>query len=325
MRLSRRKLLRLTASAAAMPALSSLAKAQSWPVRPVRVLVGFPPGGAGDTVVRIMAQWLSDRLGQPFVVENRPGAGSNLAIGAALAAPPDGYTIAFMTTSSLINALLYESSGVNFLRDGAAAGGLVSYPNVIVAHPSFPAGTIAELIAHARSNPGKVLMASYGTGTTSHLAGELFKSMANVDMVHVPYRGDNQAVPDLLTGRVHLYFSTLITALPLIRSGAVRALGLLDRTRYHALPDVPTVGETVSGYEVQTISGFGVRKGTPLEIIERLNAEMIAGLASPAIKARYDELAVVPLPAGPAEFDATLAAQSEKWARVIRAANIRPD
>jgi tripartite-type tricarboxylate transporter receptor subunit TctC len=315
----------VTASAAALPALSGIAKAQTYPSRPVHFFVGYPPGGAADTIVRIMAQWLSDRFGQSFIVENRPGAATNISVQAGLASPPDGYSIIYVSTSTAINATFYESSGVNFLRDGSAVAGLVTFPHVIAAHPSLPANNVAELIAYARSNPGKISIASYGTGTGSHLAGELFKSMAKVDLVHVPYRGDAQAIPDLLSGRVQIYFATLTGTISLIRSGALRALALLDKTRYSGLPDVPTVGEFLSGYEFESIAGVGVRNGTPKEIIEKLNAEINAGLASSAIKTRFGEVAAVPLPVSPAEFHASLAAQAQKWAKVIHTANIKPE
>jgi tripartite-type tricarboxylate transporter receptor subunit TctC len=270
-----------------------------------------------------MAQRLSDRFGQAFFVENRPGAATNLSIQAVLALPPDGYAMTYVSTLAAINATIYEGSGINFLRDGSAVGGLVTFPLAIVANPSFPADNVAVLIAYARSNPGKINMASYGTGTISHLAGELFKSMANVNMVHVPYRGDAQAIPDLLSGRVDIYFATLPGTISMIRSGELRALALMGKSRYGGLPDVPTVGEFVPGYEVENISGLGVRKGTPQDIIETLHTEIKAGLASSAIATRLAEVAAVPLPTGPAEFDAALAVQREKWAAVIRAANIK--
>jgi tripartite-type tricarboxylate transporter receptor subunit TctC len=313
----------LTATVTALPALSGITKAQTYPSRPVRIFVGFPAGGPADTIVRIMGQWLSDRFGQPFIVENRPGAATNISIQAALTSPPDGYSLAFAGTSAAINATMYE--GINFLRDGAGVGGLVAFPNVVVAHPSLPANNIPELIAYAKSNPGKISMASYGTGTTSHLAGELFKSMADVNLVHVPYRGEVQAISDLLGGRVQIYFATLTGTISLIRSGALRALALLGKTRYSGLPDVPTVGEFVPGYEVQNLNGLGVRKGTPWEIIKRLNTEMNAGLTTASMNMRFDELAAVPWAVSPAEFDASMAAQTEKWAKVIRAANIKPE
>jgi tripartite-type tricarboxylate transporter receptor subunit TctC len=325
MKLARRQFLHLVTGGASFPFVPYIAKAQAYPSRPVRIFVGFPPGGAADTIVRTMAQWLSDRLSQPFIVENRPGAATNISIQAALTSPPDGYSLVFTATSAAINATLYESLSANFLQDGTAVAGLVRFPHVIAAHPSLPANDVAELIAYARSNPGKVSMASYGTGTTSHLAGELFKSVAGVNLIHVPYRGDAQAIPDLLSGRVHLYFATLTATLPHIRSGALRALAVIGNTRYNALPDVPTVGEFVPGYEVDSFAGIGVRKGTPREIIERLNKEINAGLSNSAMRTRFAELAAIPLILTPHEFDALLAAATEKWAKVIRTANIKPE
>jgi tripartite-type tricarboxylate transporter receptor subunit TctC len=321
----RRQLLHLAVGAVALPTVSRIARAQAYPSRPVRIFVGFPPGGAADTIVRIIAQWLSDRLGQPFIVENRPGAATNVSVQAALTSPPDGYSLVFIATSTAINATLLQNLSVNFLRDGSSVAGLVRLPHVIASHPSLPATTVPELIAHANANAGKINVASYGTGTTSHLANELFKSMADVPLVHVPYRGDAQAIPDLLSGRVHLYFATLTATLPHIRSGALRALAVLGKTRYDALPDVPTVGEFLPGYEVDSFNGIGVRKGTPREIIERLNREINAGLASSAISARFAELAAIPFVVSPVEFDAHMAAATEKWAKVIRTANIKPE
>jgi len=248
-----------------------------------------------------------------------------VSVQAALTSPPDGYSLVFIATSTAINSTLFENLSVNFLRDGSSVAGLVHLPHVIAAHPSLPATTVAELIAHAKANPGQINVASYGTGTTSHLANELFKSMADVPLVHVPYRGDAQAIPDLLSGRVHLYFATLTATLPHIRSGALRALAVLDKTRYDALPDVPTVGEFLPGYEVDAFNGIGVRKGTPRDVIERLNREINAGLASAAIGARYAELAAIPFVVSPVEFDAHMAAAAEKWAKVIRTANIKPE
>lgn len=248
-----------------------------------------------------------------------------MSVQAALTSPPDGYSLVFIATSTAINATLFENLSVNFLRDGSSVAGLVRLPHVIASHPSLPATTVPELIAHAKANAGKINVASYGTGTTSHLANELFKSMADVPLVHVPYRGDAQAIPDLLSGRVHLYFATLTATLPHIRSGALRALAVLGKTRYDALPDVPTVGEFLPGYEVDAFNGIGVRKGTPREIIERLNREINAGLASSAISARFAELAAIPFVVSPVEFDAHMAAATEKWAKVIRTANIKPE
>jgi tripartite-type tricarboxylate transporter receptor subunit TctC len=321
----RRQFLHLAASAAALPVLPRIARAQAYPTRPARILVGFPAGGAADTIVRIMAQWLSDRLGQSFVVENRSGAATNLALQAALSSPPDGYSLVYIATSTAISTTLYESQSVNFLRDSSAVAALVRFPHIMAAHPSLPAKTVAELIALARSSPDKVNVASYGTGTTSHLAGELFKSLAGIDFVHVPYRGDAQAMPDLLSGRVQIYIATLTTTLPYIQSGALRALAVTGKTRFDKLPDVPTVDEFVPGYEVDPVAGLGVRKGTPPEIIEKLNSEINAGLANSTIKARLAELATVPLPMSATEFGSYMAAETNKWAKVIRAANIKPE
>jgi tripartite-type tricarboxylate transporter receptor subunit TctC len=319
----RRHVLYLAASAAALPAVSRTAWAQAYPTRSARILVGFPAGGAADTIVRIVAQWLSDRLGQSFVVENRPGAATNLALQAALTSPPDGYSLVYISTSTAISTTLYESQSVNFLRDSSAVAGLVRFPHVMAAHPSLPAKTVAELSAFARSS--KVNVASYGTGTTSHLAGELFKSLAGIDFVHVPYRGDAQAMPDLLSGRVQMYIATLTTTLPYIQSGALRALAVTGKTRFDKLPDIPTVDEFVPGYDVDPVAGLAVRKGTPPEIIEKLNSEINAGLANSRIKARLAELATVPLPMSATEFGSYMAAETEKWAKVIRAANIKPE
>jgi tripartite-type tricarboxylate transporter receptor subunit TctC len=321
----RRQFLHLAAGAVALPIVSRAARAQAFPTRPGRILVGFPAGSAADTIVRIMAQWLSDRLGQSFVVENRAGAATNLALQAALASPPDGYSLVYISTSTAISTTLYESQSINFLRDSSAVAGLVRFPHVMAAHPSLPAKTVAELIALAKSNPGKVNVASYGTGSTSHLAAELFKSMTGVNLTHVPYRGDAQAMPDLLSGRVQIYIATLTTTLPYIQSGTLRALAVTGKTRFDRLPDVPTVDETLAGYDVEPVAGLGVRKGTPSEIIAKLNTEINAGLANPAIKARLAELAAIPLLLGATEFGSHMAAETEKWAKVIRAANVKPE
>ena len=325
MKLTRRKFLHLAAGAAALPMVPRFAWAQAYPARPVRILVGFPAGGAADTIVRMMAQWLSDRHGQSFVVENRSGGATNLALQAALTSPPDGYSLVYIATSTAISTTLYESQSVNFLRDSSAVAGLVRFPHIMAAHPSLPAKTVAELIAFARSNPGKVNVASYGTGTTSHLAGELFKLLAGIDFVHVPYRGDAQAMPDLMSGRVQIYIATATTTLPYIQSGVLRALAVTGKFRFDKLPDVPTVNEFVPGYEVDFVAGLGVRKGTPPEIIEKLNSEINAGLASSTIKARLAEFATVPLPMSATEFGSYMAAETDKWAKVIRAANIKAE
>jgi tripartite-type tricarboxylate transporter receptor subunit TctC len=325
MKLPRRKFLHLVAGAAALPAISRAALAQAYPTRPVRWLVGFPAGGALDIVVRVMAQWLSERLGQQFVIENRPGAATNIALQAALALPPDGYTLATITTSTAINASLYENLSFNFLRDATAVAGVVNFPHVIAVHPSFPATSVAALISYAKSNPGKVNIASYGTGTTSHLANTLLNSMAGINLVHVPYRGDALVLNDLMNNRVQTYIGTLTGTLQYFRSGTLRALALIGKTRHEALPDVPTVSEFVPGYEVDAVAGVGVRRGTPNEIVETLNREINAGLTNSVIKSRFSELAAIPSVFTPMEFGAFMSAETEKWGKVIRLAGIRPE
>lgn len=322
----RRSFLHLAAGATVLPGISRVARAQNYPARPVRFLVGFPAGGAADTVVRIMAQWLSDSLGQPFIVENKPGAGTLLSIQAALTSPPDGYALAYLTTSAAISTALYEKNlPANFLRDGAAVGGLVTFPHAVTVHPALPAKTFAEFIDYAKSNPGRITVASYGTATTSHLAWELLRSMAGISAVHVPFRGDAQAVPELLSGRVQVYIATLTTTLPLIRSGALRALAVTGKSRFERLPDVPSVGEFVPGYEVEPITGIGTRKGTPEEIVAKLDDVIIAGLSNATVRARFDDVSAVPAPIKSAEFGARMIAEVEKWGEVIRFANIKPE
>lgn len=323
---SRRQFIHATGAAASAALILPAALAQTaYPSRPVRIFVGFPAGGAADTIVRIMAQWLTERLGQSFIVENRPGAGTNLSLQAAVSAPADGYSLVYIATSTAINSTLFESASLNFLRDTSGAAGLVQFPHVVVAHPSLPAKNAGELVAYAKSNPGAVSLASYGSGTTSHLAGELLKAMAGINMVHVPYRGDAQALPDLLSGRVQVYIATLTATIAHIRSGALRALAVTGKRRFEGLPDVPTVGEFVPGYEAEAVAGLSVRKGTPPDIVEKLNSEINAGLANPAIGARLAELAAVPLRLGADEFSREMAAETEKWAKVIRAANIKAE
>jgi tripartite-type tricarboxylate transporter receptor subunit TctC len=321
----RREFLHLAAGAAALSALSRSASAQTYPARPVRLLVAFPSGTPPDAVFRVMAQRLSDRLGQQFVVENRPGAATNIALQAAIASPPDGYTLAHINSSTAVNATLYDKLPFDFLRDTAPVAGVVNFPHLIVVHPSVRANTVPEFIAYAKSNPGKISVASYGTGTLSHLAGELFKSMTGVDMVHVPYRGDPQALPDLMSNRVQAYIVAISSVMPHIRSGALRALAVTGRARYAALPDVPTVGEFVPGFEVSSVTGVGVRNGTPSEIIAKLNAEINAGLADPTIKARLEEMDATPLVLAPAAFGAVMAAEKEKWAKIVKSLGIRAD
>jgi tripartite-type tricarboxylate transporter receptor subunit TctC len=323
MKLPRRNFLYLTAGAAALPAISRIARAQAYPTRPVRWIVGFPPGGGADTVARIMGPWLSERLGQQVIIENRPGASTNIAAQAVVNSPPDGHTLLFYGASTLVNTSIFQNLPFDVKRDIAPVSGLIAYPMMLVAHPSVPAKTIAELIAHAKANPGKVTMASFGTGSTSHLAGELFKMMAGINMVHVPYRGGAPMVTDLIAGQVQVGFDVMVTSLPHVRTGALRTLGVAGNDRFDMLPDVPTIAETVPGYEARTWAGVGVPKGTPTQIIARLNHEINAGLANPTIKSRLVEVGTIPMIFTAAEFGAYIAAESEKWAKVVKFASIK--
>jgi tripartite-type tricarboxylate transporter receptor subunit TctC len=321
-KLWRRQILHLAAGAVALPAVSRIAKAQAYPTRPVRLIVGFAAGGAADTIARLMGQWLSERLGHQIIIENKVGAGANLAVQAVVNSPPDGYTLLFVTASNAINQTLYDT--LPFLRDIAPVAGLVELPLVMEVNPSVPAKNVAEFIAYAKANPGKINMAHNGVGTTPHLGGELFKQMTGVDMVHVSYRGSALALTDMLGGRVQVFFDVLSSSLAHIQSGKLRALAVTTATRSGVLPDVPTIGETVPGFELSTWYGVGVPKGTPPEIIEKLNHEVNAGLANPAIKTRLAEMVTTPLSLSPAEFGTYIAAETEKWGKVIRAANIKP-
>lgn len=325
MELDRRQFFQCTGATVAASCLPQRAVALDYPTKPVRWICGFPPGTPPDAVFRVMAQQLSDRLGQQFVVENRPGAATNIALQAAIASPPDGYTLAHINSSTAVNATLYDKLSFDFLRDTAPVAGIVNFPHVIAVHPSLRAYSVPEFIAYAKSNPGKISLASYGTGTLSHLAGELFKSMTGVDLLHVPYRGDPQALPDLMSNRVQAYIVAISSVMPHIRSGALRALAVTGSARYPALPDVPTVGESVVGYEVFGWSGVGVPKGTPSEIIAKLNTEINAGLADPTIKARLEEMDTTPLVLAPAAFGAFMAAEKDKWAKVVKSLGIRVD
>src|SRR5271170_7997225 len=280
MKLPRRKFLHFAAGAAVLPAIPRVALAQAdaaYPTRPLRFLVGFPPGGGSDTVTRIMAQWLSDRLGQQVFVENRPGAASNISIQAVVASPPDGYTLLFVAASAAVNVALFDNLPFNLLRDIAPVSGLIDFPLVMVVNPLLPAKTVAEFIAYAKANPGKISMASYGTGSTSHVAGELFKSMTGVAMTHVPYRGEAPALIDMIAGQVQVMFATLTGALAHIRSGALRLLAVAGKSRSEFVPEAPTIGASVPGYEANSWCGVGAPRGTPPEIIAKLNAEINAG------------------------------------------------
>ena len=324
MKLPRRHFLQLAAGAAALPAVSSTASAQAYPAKPIRWIIGFPAGGGADTVARIMEPWLSRRLGQPVIIENRPGASTNIAVQAVVSAPPDGYTLLWHGLSSVVNASLFTSLPFDIQRDIDPAAGIVSYPMIMVAHPSVPAKSVAELIAHAKANPGKVTMASFGTGSASHLAGELFKFMAGIDMVHIPYRGGAPMTTDLVGGQVQVGFDVMVTALPQVKSGKLRALGVLGAKRFELLPDVQAVAETVAGYEASTWAGIGAPRGTPPEIIERLGREVNAGLAQPDIRARLADVGTVPMVLSAAEFRAYIAAEAAKWDKVVKVAGIKP-
>ncbi len=325
MKLPRRRFLHLAGAAAALPAFSRIAVAQTYPTRPVRWIVGFPPGGGADIVSRIMAPWLSERLGQSVIVENRAGAGGNISVQAVVNSPPDGYTLLFIGASAAVNASLFDSLPYNLLRDIAPVSGLIDFPLVMVANPSVPATNISELIALAKANPGKVTMGSYGTGSTSHVAGELFKMMAGLGMIHVPYRGGAPMVTDLVGGQVQVGIDVLTGSLAHIRAGALRALAMAGKSRSEALPGVPTIGETIAGYEANSWCGLGVPRGTPTAIIERLNREINAGLAHPTVKARLAEVATTPIFFTPAEFGAYVASEIEKWGKVIKFAGIKPE
>ncbi|AMN41822.1 Bug family tripartite tricarboxylate transporter substrate binding protein [Rhodoplanes sp. Z2-YC6860] len=321
--ISRRGAARLAVGALALPAILRCARANTYPVRPVRIIIGFAAGGSTDVTGRLIAQWLSERLGQPFVVENRPGAGTNIGTEAVINAPADGTTLLFVTPANAINATLYDKLPFNFIRDIEPVCGIMRVPNVMQVHPTFPAKTVAELIAYAKANPGKISHASAGIGSSSHLAGELFKVMTGIEAVHVPYRGNAPALTDLLAGQVQLGFESMPSSVEYIRSGRMRALGLSTAKRSQALPDVPTIGETVPGYESSPFYGIGAPKGTPSEIVTLLNREINAGLADPNLNARFADLGGMMLPGSAADFGRLIADETEKWAGVIRTANIK--
>jgi tripartite-type tricarboxylate transporter receptor subunit TctC len=324
MKLPRRQFLHLAAAAAALAAVSRIAVAQAYPTRPVRIIVGLAPGGPADIVARLIAQWLSERLGQQFVVENRTGAATNIAAEAVVRAPADGYTLLFVTAANAINSALYEKLSFNLSRDIVPVAGLIRAPSVLEVNPSVPAKSVPEFIAFAKANPGKLTMASSGIGAPSHVFGELFKFMTGVNLVHVPYRGAAPAVTDLLAGQVQVFFDPFPNSIEYIRAGKLRPLAITSATRSEALPDVPTVSEFVPGYEASFWFGVGAPKATPAEIVEQLNKEVNAALADPKMKVRLADLGVA-LPGSPAEFGKLIAEEIEKWGKVIRAANIKPD
>ena len=323
MKLPRRKFLHLAAGAVALPAASRIALAEVYPSRPVHWIVGFAPGGGNDIVARLMAQWLSERLGQQFVVENRPGAGTNIATEAVVNASPDGYTLLLAGAPNAINATLYEKLNFNFIRDIAPVASISRDPNVMVVNPSFPAKTVPEFIGYAKANPGKVNFASPGIGTGSHMSGELFKMMTGVNMVHVPYRGTAPVITDLLGGQVQVSFVSMPGSIGHIRAGRLRPLAVTSATRSTELPDIPSVAEFVPGYEASLFYGVGAPKNTPAEIIEKLNKEINAGLADPNVKARLVDLGGTVLTGSPADFAKLIADETEKWGKVIKFAGIK--
>ena len=321
----RRRFLHLAAGAAALPAASSLARADTYPSRPVRWIVGFAPGGGTDIVARLLGQLLSEKLGQQFVIDNKGGAGGSIGMGAVLSAPADGYTIGFVAPNNAINSSLYKNLPYDFVRDSAPIGGTMVSCNVLEVHPSFPANTVAELIAYAKANPGKVSFASSGVGASPHLSGELLKSLTGIDMVHVPYRGSAPAMTDVLSGRVPVMFDNIPGSLPFIKAGKLRVLGVTTAKRSEALPDTPTIGETVPGYKVDVWYGIVAPKGTPSEAIDTLNRTLNAVLSDAKLKERFTELGGVSFPTTPAEFGKLIAEETEKWAQVVKSANIKPE
>jgi tripartite-type tricarboxylate transporter receptor subunit TctC len=319
---NRRTILRLGTAAAALPFVSSLAGAQAYPSRPVRLVAPFPPGGSIDLTARLVGQWLTDRLGQQIVVENRAGAGGNIGSEMVLNSAGDGYSLLLCSVANAISATLYEKLNYNF-RDVAPVAAISRAPNVMVVHPSVPANTVAEFITYAKANPGKINMASSGVGTSIHMSGELFKLMTGVNMQHVPYRGSAPMLTDLIAGQVQVAFDNLQPSLPHIKAGKLRALAVTTATRSQTLPDVPTVGDTVSGYEASTWNGVCAPKSTPAEIVARLNKEINAGLADSNMKARLADMGAWPLPGSPAECGKLIVDEIEKWAKVVRAANLK--
>jgi tripartite-type tricarboxylate transporter receptor subunit TctC len=322
---TRRRFLHLATGVAAIPAVSPIAWALDYPSRSTVFIVPFAPGGLSDIVARQVGRWLSERLGQPFIIENRPGAGNNIGLETVVKAPPDGYTLAIVGSTVAISMSLYEKLNYDFVRDFTPVASIARGPFVMIVNPSFPAKTVSEFIAYAKARPGKVNMASNGTGTTSHVAGELFKMMAGVDMVHVPYSGAGRVLTDVLGGQVQVTFDSMASSIDNIRAGRLRALAVTTATRAEALPDLPTVGDFLPGYEASTWTGIDAPKNTPPEVIDKLNKEINATLADPKTKARLAEFGGVPMPMTPTDFGKFIAEDTEKWAKVIRAAHIKPD
>jgi tripartite-type tricarboxylate transporter receptor subunit TctC len=325
MKLPRRSFLQLAAGAAALPAVSRMAWAQAYPTRPVRIIVGFAAGNGPDILARLLGPWLSERLGEPIVIENRPGAGTNTGTETVVKSPPDGYTLLMVTPANTINATLYDNLNFNFIRDIAPIASISRDPNIMLVNPSVPVKTVPEFIAYAKAHPGQLTMASAGNGSSSHMSGELFKMMAAVDMVHVPYRGGSPALTDLLGGQVQVMFPTTTTSSAYIKAGTLRPLAVTTAMRSKALPDIPTVGEFVPGYEASSVYGLGAPKNTPFEIVDKLNTEINAALADPKMKARIADAGGTVLPGAPAQFGKLIAEETEKWAKVVKFSGAKPD
>jgi tripartite-type tricarboxylate transporter receptor subunit TctC len=324
-KLARRRFLHLAAGAAALPTASRFAWAQAYPSRPVRLIIGYPPGGSADITARLTGQWLSERLGQPVVIESRPGAATNLATEAVVRASPDGYTLLLVAPANAINATLYDKLSFDFLRDIVPVAGIIRFPNVVVVNPSLPIKTIPELIAYAKANPGKLNMASSGNGSTIHMSGELFKMLTGINMVHVPYRGGAPALTDLIAGQVHVMFDNIPTSAEHIKAGRLRGLAVTSAARSQVLPDLPTVADFLPGYEASAWYGLGVPKNTPDEVIDKINKGMNAVLADPKPQARFAELGASLLPGSPADFSRLVADETEKWGKVVRFSGAKPD
>jgi tripartite-type tricarboxylate transporter receptor subunit TctC len=325
MRLPRRQFLQLAAGAAALPAAPRVARAQTYPTRPVRIVVGFPAGGVGDILARLLGQWLSERLGQPFVIENRPGAATNIAAEAVVRSPPDGTTLLWITAANAINATLYDKLNFNFIRDITPVASFVRGPGVMEVNPAVPAQSVPEFIAYAKANPGKINLASSGMGTLSHVAGELFKIMTGTDMLHVPYRGAAPALNDLIGGRVQVMILPVISSVEHIKAGRLRALAVTTATRLDVLPDIPTASEFVPGFEVSDWTGIGAPKTTPAEIVDRLATEINAALGDAKMKARLADLGSLLMPMSRADFGKLIADETERWAKVVKVAGIKPE
>jgi len=324
MTISRRKFLHLAAGSGALPVLSRTARAQAYPSRPVHIIVPFAAAGPNDIVARVVCQWMSEHLGQPFVIENRPGAGTNVGTELVVHAPPDGYTVLVVSSSHAINATLYDKLNFSFVRDMAPVASIMRVPNVMVVNPAFPARSVREFIDYGKANPGKLNFASSGIGASNHMSGELFKVMTGLDMTHVPYRSSGPALTDLISGQVQVMFDAMASAVEHIRGGRLRPLGVTTATKADALPEVPAIADVVPGYEVSNWFGFGMPRSTPADVIMTFNKAVDAALADPKLKARLAELGGILMPGSPADFGKLIAEETEKWGKVIRSANIKP-